>query len=126
MAKHAITIDEAVDNKVVDAVQDGLGGWLANQPWFVQRKDTIAVVLGFVAQALSYVGLVQWNLAPWVFWLIVAVAFLAQVGTIALTKAPITPSIVERAIDAARVAAQPKTGPSTELPVYTGPTTSGA
>ena len=53
MAKHAITIDEAVDNKVVDAVQEGLGGWLANQPWFVQRKDTIAVVLGFVAQALS-------------------------------------------------------------------------
>ena len=126
MAKHNLTIDEAVDNKVVDAVQDGLGGWLANQPWFVQRKDTIAVVLGFVTQALSYVGLIQWNLPQWAFWLIVAVAFLAQVGTIALTKAPITPSIVERAIDAARVAAQPKPQPSIELPVYTGPTTSGA
>lgn len=123
MAKHSLTIDEAVDNKVVDAVQDGLGGWLASQPWFVQRKDTIAVVLGFIAQALSYVGLIQWNLAPWAFWAIVAVAFLAQVGTIALTKAPITPSIVERAIDAAREAAQPKQEPTTELPVYSGPTT---
>lgn len=123
MAKHALTIDEAVDNKVVDAVQDGLGGWLAQQSWFVQRKDTIAVVLGFIAQALSYVGLVQWNLAPWAFWAIVAVAFLAQVGTIALTKAPITPSIVERAIDVAREAAQPKREAGTELPVYTGPTT---
>ena len=126
MAKHNLTIDEAVDNKVVDAVQDGLGSWLASQPWFVQRKDTIAVVLGFVAQALSYVGLVQWDLPQWAFWLIVGVAFIAQVGTIALTKAPITPSIVERAIDATRVAAQPKPEPSTELPVYTGPTTSGA
>ena len=123
MAKHALTIDEAVDNKVVDAVQEGLGGWLANQSWFVQRKDTIAVVLGFIAQALSYVGLIQWNLAPWAFWIIVAVACLAQVGTIALTKAPITPSIVERAIDAARVAAQPKQEATTDLPVYTGPTT---
>lgn len=108
MANSKLTVDEAIDNKAVDAVQEGLGNWLANQSWFVQRKDTIAVVLGFIAQALSYVGLIQWNLAPWAFWVIVAVAFLAQVGTIALTKAPITPSIVARAVEKTREATQPK------------------
>lgn len=111
MAKHNLTITEAVDNKLVDGVQDRLAEWLANQPTFVRRKDSLAVVLASVAQVLSAVGLIESRLEPWAFWVIVGIAFVAQIGTIALTKAPITPTLVKRVNELVEEAAAPAPTP---------------
>lgn len=78
-----------------------VNAYVAHQPWFVRRKDTIVVVAGLVLQVLQVLAVHAAQAPAWVS-LVVAVAIgLAQAIITSGTKGAITPSMGERLARAA-------------------------
>lgn len=124
--------------------QDAVSEALARQPWYAERKNTLAGAANGILQMLNVVALIATDMPEWVNLIILGVGFIAEILVHAGTKGSITPSMAER-LEEANVEAQRANSPTSEdvqeylsgeirehatsaaealgLPVYTGPTT---
>ena len=69
---------------------------LANQSWFMRRKDTLVAIAGTILQIANLGALYASNGPEWVNILIALVIGAAQIVVHAGTKGAITPSMVRR------------------------------
>lgn len=118
--------------------QNSVAEALAEQSWWMRRKDTLTAVAGTILQVGNLVLLVSGGWPAWVNAVIAGVIGLAQIVVHAGTKGAITPSMamrLERAGERAHldrpsvsgVAVTTEAAPveaveTTDLPVYTGET----
>lgn len=106
---------------------DAVAAYIAKQPWYARRKDSITAVAGTVLQVANLAVAWTGNAPEWVSVLIAAVIGLAQLAVHAGTRGAITPSMGDRLTQAAATY-QPQPDyptPAPQLPVYDGPTTGG-
>ena len=118
--------------------QNSVAEALAEQSWWVRRKDTLTAVAGTILQVANLLLLVSGEWPAWINAIIAAVIGAAQIVIHAGTKGAITPSMamrLERAGERAHldrpsvsgVAVTTEPNPvdavaTTDLPVYTGET----
>ena len=99
---------------------------LSEQPWFVRYKATILMVL----QALAWLaGILPVMLADAPAWVIAVAGGAGSIITVLVnrfTQDGVTPSMAPRLEQRAIIEEQKQAQPTSALPVYTGPTTSGA
>lgn len=118
--------------------QNSVAEALAEQSWWVRRKDTLTAVAGTILQVGNLVLLVSGGWPAWVNAVIAGVIGLAQIVIHAGTKGAITPSMATRLEQAGErahldrpsvsgVAVTTEAAPveaveTTDLPIYTGET----
>lgn len=69
---------------------------LAEQPWFIRRKDTIAAVAGTILQACNLLAVIGSGWPEWAGLIVAIVVGIAQILIHAATKGAITPSMATR------------------------------
>ena len=104
--------------------QDSVAQALANQPWYIRRKDTLTAVAGTVLQAMNLLVLVAGESNEWVNIAIAVTIGIAQIIIHAGTKGAITPSMAERLEQAGAAAHLDRVSLSSvgdvSLPIYDG------
>lgn len=76
--------------------QEAVDEYVASQPWYVRRKDSITAVAGMILQIANLLVMVQDKLPIWSGAVIAAVIGLCQLIVHAKTPGAITPSMGER------------------------------
>lgn len=76
--------------------QDAVAAAIAEQPWYVRRKDSIAAGAGLVLQAANVLTAYAANFPEWVNVAVAVVIGVAQIAVHAGTKGAITPSQAAR------------------------------
>lgn len=76
--------------------QDAVARLLAEQPWWVRRKDTLAAIAGTILQVANLVLFYSESLPEWVPAAIAVIIGCCQVVIHAATPGAITPSMGER------------------------------
>lgn len=104
--------------------QDSVAQALANQPWYIRRKDTLTAVAGTVLQAMNLLILVAGESNEWVNITIAVTIGIAQIIIHAGTKGAITPSMAKRLEQAGAAAHLDRVSLSSvgdvPLPIYDG------
>lgn len=104
--------------------QDSVAQALANQPWYIRRKDTLTAVAGTVLQAMNLLVLVAGESNEWVNITIAVTIGIAQIIIHAGTKGAITPSMAKRLEQAGSAAHMDRVSLSSvgdvSLPIYDG------
>lgn len=107
--------------------QDAVSEYVAQQPWYVRRKDTLTVLAGMVLQVANLTTAMTTDAPAWVTLTIAAIVGVAQMFVTAGTKGAITPSMGKRIEDMAATMYLDRPSvsePVVELPVYDGETSS--
>lgn len=76
--------------------QDAVAAAIADQPWYVRRKDSIAAGAGLVLQAANVLTAYSADFPEWVNIVVAVVIGVAQIAVHAGTKGAITPSQAAR------------------------------
>lgn len=76
--------------------QDAVAAAIAEQPWYVRRKDSIAAGAGLVLQAANVLTAYSADFPEWVNIVVAVVIGVAQIAVHAGTKGAITPSQAAR------------------------------
>lgn len=116
--------------------QNSVAEALAEQSWWMRRKDTLTAVAGTILQVGNLVLLVSGGWPAWVNAVVAGVIGLAQIVIHAGTKGAITPSMAARleqagerahldrpSVSGVAITTEPEpvdAVASTDLPVYTG------
>ena len=113
--------------QVATPIAELVYGELSDQPWFARYKGTILMVL----QALAWLaGILPVMLADAPAWVIAVAGGAGSIITVLVnrfTQDGVTPSMAPRLEQRAIIEEQKQAQPTAStLPVYTGPTTSGA
>lgn len=76
--------------------QDSVAQALAEQPWWLRRKDSLVAIAGTVLQVANLAVLVSGDMPAWMNAIVAAVIGAAQIVVHAGTKGAITPSMAQR------------------------------
>ena len=117
MGKHSLQVSDIHDSEIAEALDPVLGKVLQEQPWWMERKNTLAAIAQFVLQFANVALLLGGVLPLWVTVVIGVLIFIAEVVVHAATKGPVTKSGAERILETARAIQRGAPG----VPVYNKP-----
>lgn len=81
--------------------QDVVDEYIATQPWYLRRKDTITAIAGMILQVAQWAVVLADNAPVWVGLVITVIIGICQALVHARTKGAVTPSMGQRLADKA-------------------------
>ena len=117
MGKHSLQVSDIHDSEIAEALDPVLGKVLQEQPWWMERKNTLAAIAQFVLQFANVALLLGGVLPLWATVVIGVLIFIAEVVVHAATKGPVTKSGAERILETASAIQRGAPG----VPVYNKP-----
>lgn len=117
MGKNSLHVSDIHDSEIAEALDPVLGKVLQEQPWWMERKNTLAAIAQFALQFANVALLLGGVLPIWATVVIGVLIFLAEVVVHAATNGPVTKSGAERILETARAIERGAPG----VPVYHRP-----
>lgn len=102
MPRPALTVQDIVDDPLVNRVQDAAAIAAAETKFFQQRRNSLAGFANLVLQLANLLAFVTFEIPWWGTVIIAVVIGLAEVIVHATSKTPVTPAVVEQVTEKAR------------------------
>lgn len=101
MSTAKVSVKQISDNDLVNKIEEATGNALAEQPWFVRRKNTLTAIAQFILQAANVALFALGDVHVGVTIAVAVILSLAEIVVHAATKAPVTPAAAGKITKAA-------------------------
>lgn len=97
-----LTVEEIIDDPLVNRVQEAVGDAAAETKFVQQRRNSLAGVAGTILQLANLLALVSFEIPWWGTAIIAVIIGLAEVIIHATSKTPVTQAVAEKVTEKAR------------------------